>query len=206
MTTIKAIETQYNGYRFRSRLEARWATFFDAMGVKYQYESEGFQLGNIWYLPDFYLDTWDCFFEVKPYFDLARTSVSELAKIDAFARNADTYLLLGLGTPGDRDINLVIPNPRGSTMHDIGIWVCSGCGRMYGSSGYIQIQLFAPRYKRKKSAKTNPNDWDTWCEPCDQRLDIDQEIGWKRQIEAENIARSARFEHGEKPKVTHASI
>jgi hypothetical protein len=27
---VKAIETQYNGYRFRSRLEARWAVFFDA--------------------------------------------------------------------------------------------------------------------------------------------------------------------------------
>ena len=24
---IKAIETEYNGYKFRSRLEARWARF-----------------------------------------------------------------------------------------------------------------------------------------------------------------------------------
>jgi hypothetical protein len=32
---IKTIETIYNGYRFRSRLEARWAVFFDAMGIKY---------------------------------------------------------------------------------------------------------------------------------------------------------------------------
>ena len=30
---IKAIETEYNGYKFRSRLEARWAVFFDALGV-----------------------------------------------------------------------------------------------------------------------------------------------------------------------------
>lgn len=27
---MKAIETEYNGYKFRSRLEARWAVFFDA--------------------------------------------------------------------------------------------------------------------------------------------------------------------------------
>ena len=27
--SIKPIETKYNGYRFRSRLEARWAVFFD---------------------------------------------------------------------------------------------------------------------------------------------------------------------------------
>jgi hypothetical protein len=28
--TIQAIETVYRGHRFRSRLEARWAVFFDA--------------------------------------------------------------------------------------------------------------------------------------------------------------------------------
>lgn len=30
---MKAIETRYKGYRFRSRLEARWAVFFDALGL-----------------------------------------------------------------------------------------------------------------------------------------------------------------------------
>lgn len=39
---IKPIETYYNGYRFRSRLEARWAVFFDALGVRYEYEPEGY--------------------------------------------------------------------------------------------------------------------------------------------------------------------
>lgn len=54
MSTIKPIETVYNGYRFRSRLEARWAVFFDALKVNYEYEPEGFELpsGN-YYLPDF---------------------------------------------------------------------------------------------------------------------------------------------------------
>lgn len=51
---IKAIETRYKGYRFRSRLEARWAVFFDAMGWQWEYEPEGFELKNgEWYLPDF---------------------------------------------------------------------------------------------------------------------------------------------------------
>ena len=44
MSEIKAIETYYKGYRFRSRLEARWAVFFDAAGIKYEYEPEGFGL------------------------------------------------------------------------------------------------------------------------------------------------------------------
>ena len=51
---IKPIETLYNGYRFRSRLEARWAVFFDVMGIKYQYEPEGYFLPDgTMYLPDF---------------------------------------------------------------------------------------------------------------------------------------------------------
>jgi len=52
---IKAIETKYNGYRFRSRLEARWAVFFDKLDIKYEYEPEGFDLDGVWYLPDFWL-------------------------------------------------------------------------------------------------------------------------------------------------------
>lgn len=53
---IKPIETIYKGYRFRSRLEARWAVFFDACGVEWEYEPEGFDLGDgICYLPDFLL-------------------------------------------------------------------------------------------------------------------------------------------------------
>ena len=53
---IKPIETVYSGYKFRSRLEARWAVFFDACGVNWEYEPEGFDLGDgLWYLPDLLL-------------------------------------------------------------------------------------------------------------------------------------------------------
>lgn len=55
-TEIKAIETYYNGYKFRSRLEARWAVFFDNLGIRYEYEPEGYKLSNgMCYLPDFLL-------------------------------------------------------------------------------------------------------------------------------------------------------
>lgn len=66
MTEIKPIETIYNGYRFRSRLEARWAVFFDALHIKYEYEPEGFKLRDgSYYLPDFYLPDMETFVEIK---------------------------------------------------------------------------------------------------------------------------------------------
>ena len=56
MSTLKPIQTSYKGYKFRSRLEARWAVFFDHCGVKWEYEPEGFELENgQYYLPDFLL-------------------------------------------------------------------------------------------------------------------------------------------------------
>lgn len=63
---IKAIETHYQGYRFRSRLEARWAVFFDALGIEWEYEKEGYQLWTGWYLPDFWLPQFRFYAEIKP--------------------------------------------------------------------------------------------------------------------------------------------
>jgi hypothetical protein len=36
--SIKAHPTKYNGVQFRSRLEARWACFFDQAGLQWEYE------------------------------------------------------------------------------------------------------------------------------------------------------------------------
>lgn len=82
---IKAIDTYYNGYYFRSRTEARWAVFFDAMGIKYEYEKEGFELpcGN--YLPDFWLPNFEggSFVEIKgnSFTDNERIKCRQLAEM-----------------------------------------------------------------------------------------------------------------------------
>ena len=55
MNTIAAINTTYKGYRFRSRLEARWAMFFDAIGVAWSYEADPLSVSGEAYLPDFIL-------------------------------------------------------------------------------------------------------------------------------------------------------
>lgn len=46
---IAAIPTMYAGVQFRSRLEARWAAFFDIVGLKWDYEP--FDLAG--WIPDF---------------------------------------------------------------------------------------------------------------------------------------------------------
>jgi hypothetical protein len=67
--TIKSKPTIYKGTKFRSRLEARWAAFFDLIGWRYQYEP--FDL-NGW-TPDFQVFGSNgryVLFEVKPYIDM----------------------------------------------------------------------------------------------------------------------------------------
>jgi len=105
MTTIKAIETAYNGYLFRSRTEARWAVFFDALGIAYEYEKEGYDLGELgWYLPDFWLPcpghsgypNAGFFFEVKG----TEPTKEEKAKALALAVGTKHNTFISVGAPG----------------------------------------------------------------------------------------------------------
>ena len=92
MEQIKPIDTVYNGYRFRSRLEARWAVFFDAAGIEYEYEPEGFNLsGGVKYLPDFYLPNFCVYVEIKPHLRVAGEDWKRIyAEQDALCRNFRT--------------------------------------------------------------------------------------------------------------------
>jgi hypothetical protein len=63
---IKPIETRWRGYHFRSRAEARWAVFFAALEIAFEYELEGVILPDgTRYLPDFYLPKIGMWAEVK---------------------------------------------------------------------------------------------------------------------------------------------
>lgn len=97
---IKAIETVYNGYRFRSRLEARWAVFFDTQDIEYDYEPEGFDLGEIGrYLPDFFLPQVNMWAEVKP----KALTPQELAKCRALALGTGESCLMLIGPPAKQE-------------------------------------------------------------------------------------------------------
>ena len=105
MRKIKAIETRYRGYRFRSRLEARWAVFFSCLGLKWEYEPEGFDIDGVFYLPDFRVEypgrgegerhhEW---FEVKG--DIKAISIEECEKLVRFGRHDRITLLDGVPAP-----------------------------------------------------------------------------------------------------------
>lgn len=110
---MKVIETNYNGYKFRSRLEARWAVFLDELGWAWEYEKEGFVLDdNSCYLPDFYLPRLKTYIEVKP------DSVSE--------KDIEKCKLLSYGLGSNFNVILVngLPSPIQYPLFYCGEWLC----------------------------------------------------------------------------------
>ena len=65
MVAPTPIQTWYRHILFRSRKEARWAVFFDSLGIPFLYEPEGYELPSGKYLPDFWLPNQSVFWEVK---------------------------------------------------------------------------------------------------------------------------------------------
>lgn len=89
---IKTIETSYAGCRFRSRLEARWAVFFDHLGIPWEYEPEGIEFDGVRYLPDFLLPDRGrgLYVEVKGH-----ATATCMERVAALARADHPVLLLG---------------------------------------------------------------------------------------------------------------
>lgn len=90
---VAPIETKYDGRRFRSRTEARWAVFFNAMGWGYEYEREGYDLDGTWYLPDFFLPAFPLWVEVKGA--TPTDGEKELAKRLALATGLRVLIFIG---------------------------------------------------------------------------------------------------------------
>jgi hypothetical protein len=127
--TVKAIETRYAGCRFRSRLEARWAVFFDTLGIAWEYEAQGYELPSGRYLPDFWLPACDTWIEVKG--DPARVDVEQLRE---FAMHVPERPTQG-GERGPRIMLLgPIPDVSKITYGDIGWrgWEADGRAERHG--------------------------------------------------------------------------
>jgi hypothetical protein len=149
---MKAIETAYNGYRFRSRLEARWAVFFDTLGVSYVYEPEGFELsGGVRYLPDFWLPKvyfrWNAnpglWFEIKG--ELAQ---EEENKIQKFAAEKQVAICIAEGAYFSDTIDSAISHYYGDWWDQgLAFLKCPNCRR-------ISVQFIESSYADCENCQT----------------------------------------------------
>lgn len=104
----------YAHTEFRSSLEARWAIFFDHLGITWKYEPKRYELLTTSYLPDFWLqlpDKTELWFEVK---GLSPTA-SELNAARELATDTDTPVLIAVGLDAldcDADLRLFTPSGK----------------------------------------------------------------------------------------------
>lgn len=187
MKKITAIETQYAGCRFRSRAEARWAVFFDALKVPWEYEPQGFELPSGRYLPDFWLPTIESWYEVKG----ATPTSSEMDKAGELADLSGHRVLVAYGAiPHDTDCcgYDFQSHPFGTGARGIRVpedfdyaWcACPQCGK------------FGVEYEARGGRICRHDRDDKGYTGDDRRI-----------LAAYKLARSARFEFGETPR--HAS-
>jgi hypothetical protein len=85
------IATFLHGNRFRSRNEARLATFLKALNVDYEYEGATFAMANgCRYTPDFYLPAQKLWIEFKPQYP----HLEEMAKVSELCRRGYNVVLM----------------------------------------------------------------------------------------------------------------
>lgn len=129
---IKVIPTRYSGIVFRSRTEARWAVFFDSVGLRWEYEPEGYILGDTAYLPDFLLRDIKLFIEVKGGIPTA----DECEKCRRLAASTHTNVFCSMGAPKTKGGLLFPahplledsePEPGMSTIPQAFFAACRGC-------------------------------------------------------------------------------
>lgn len=129
---FKPIQTRYSEHLFRSRLEARWAVFFDQLGIKWQYEWEGYSFENYAYLPDFFFPEFDYYAEIKPN-DNERVDFSRWRSFVTCSKKA---LLMLYGLPNAEPTILICEPDMGGicdTVVPFANYVKNKFGLFYGS-------------------------------------------------------------------------
>lgn len=209
--TIQAIETRYAGCRFRSRLEARWAVFFDHLGITWEYEPQGYLVGGKPYLPDFRIPELDLWVEVKGSLDAE--TLSELVAAAAalpFQQEPDVLggpnvrlLILG-GIPAEEGPGGMTPHLaiyRIGQLYALADVRFDGCATVFGVEPYRST--VGPRMVNTP-IMLGPAEVAAKC--ALHLADVIEEVepyplyrNSGRVCAAYTAARSARFEHGESP-------
>jgi hypothetical protein len=222
MSEIKAIETEYKGYMFRSRLEARWAVFFDTLGIEWKYEYQGFEReivdrmdmdGNVLsshmerYLPDFYLPNYGghgshLYVEVKGDPNAFKRDFDKLIQLHDyggvlpnFADSFDElYVTSGLILLGD----IPLASSDKTIFHPI-VQHYKGLVKCYGAFTPSRFSVVKDNNILAELHGLNPvwgldNVPEYWT--TDMKM-IHANHYFPKTLEAYQAARSARFEHGQ---------
>ncbi len=118
-----SIPTPYGGLIFRSRTEARWAIFLDELGLKWQYEAQGFDTDGEWYLPDFliFAPLGNIWAEVKPNWWEDPEGIAKFRRF-ALQRPQPSRAILITGVPSIHARPLVIGGDDEQDDPGKGIW------------------------------------------------------------------------------------
>jgi hypothetical protein len=186
---LKPIETRYKGCRFRSRLEARWAVFFDAMGVRWEYEKEGYHLSNgERYLPDFWLPELGVWIEVKGQ----RPTAAELERCRLLRDGTGNAVAIVHEQPGEHQ----------AILYCFDLWGGGGSSSEWFSWIEIADQggiTFWP-VERSPAGSGFETEGRVFYLDAGMRRALPEAAQVSRQkaiVEACNAAKAARFEHGE---------
>lgn len=148
---LSAIPTEYAGIRFRSRLEAKWAAFFDMCDWRWDYEP----IDLAGYIPDFILQFGrPLLVEIKPLLDFDESEQLARAKEKAEATGWPGEILI-LGTVVHPRFGLIRDADAGwtqaipfrcddcgsySILADDGSWRC----RVYGCDIGVRVRYADP--------------------------------------------------------------
>jgi len=176
---MQPIETTYNGYKFRSRLEARWAVFLEsigASGASYAYEHEGYDLNGIWYLPDFWVPSWNSFIEIKP--EEPRPEEEQKCELLSKLSGKKVILLCGNPWPGEYFAMHFPMHPEEELRGEL--WQCEQCKIVHFSAIDCNGNMWAM--------------WPLWPKGCSHCGNTDSVSVTDELMAAFTTARQVRFD------------
>lgn len=190
-SSIAPIATSYAGCRFRSRLEARWAVVFDHLDIRWEYESQGYQIGDVRYLPDFLLpDIEDgIFVEVKGVW-----SIKDFVKVMAATEIRPVLLVGDIPRPKSYGPHFEYLEGNATDKTRVSRITCSRVSLMPICSGsHVLMPCDWPLFLRDAESTHK------WIDACVSG--VGRCTGWVRPetsvADAFAAGRSARFEYGE---------
>jgi len=201
---FQPIQTRYAGCHFRSRLEARYAVLFDKLDIRWQYEAEGFLVGEDDekrpYLPDFWLPDDRLWVEVKGTED--SLDVARRTPLPSTSHAGPRMLILGpIGRGIVRLTDQATGEPAGyagPTHTVLSFWK----GDVIQGSATLGVGRVLVEH-REGGIVGNDSRQVYWADRGTEWGNLTGEGVWiadtydERVADAYRAARSARFEHGE---------